>query len=522
MPLSKAALSALTDTTIFENTSELISATNVNVLIKDIIDAMALESEIPASTSFTGGTVTGATQFTNGLVANTFSATTYQNLPLDIFVSGGTYSAGTATFKNTSGGTFTITGFSTGGSLMGTPTEIIYFDASGNTSSDSGFTRTATGFNAETDFSATTLSIYQGDNLLGFGAQGSFVGAITPDGYNGLITGDLTSLGYPLNVTLVGYLNPTGDGGYTTYSYNTDMSRSHYQTEVYDGSGDVSINLDSVNGFSVTDENSGNKLFQVNPNGAAEFNSAYTFPTSDSSPGNVLTTDGSGNVTWQPVSGNTPVYPSLAIPFGDGSTAGGVTSGFLTFDNTGKVFNATDGQTGLKISANGYESLLTASNGTNGGSVSVSGGISGSVTLGITGLGFISINGAYNLPTISGASGTTLIADASGNLIWQSAVHNIPVSSAKTSVYDIVITDYVIPVDSTTGSTIINLPVTYNNGDTYIIKDVAGNASSNPITINATGAGITIDGSATATINTNYGFITLTFSTFGSGVWMII
>ena len=311
MPLSKAALSALTDTTIFENTSELISATNVNVLIKDIIDAMALESEIPASTSFTGGTVTGATQFTNGLVANTFSATTYQNLPLDIFVSGGTYSAGTATFKNTSGGTFTITGFSTGSTLTGPASEIIYFDASGNTTSDSGFTRTNTGFNAETDFSATTVTVYQGNNVLGLGAQGSFVGAITPDGYNGLITGDLTSLGLPLNVTLVGHLNPTGDGGYTTYSYNTDMSRSHYQTEVYDGSGDVSINLDSVNGFSVTDENSGNKLFQVNASGAAIFNNIYSFPTVDGSANYVLTTDGAGNVTWQqPVSGATGSFLS--------------------------------------------------------------------------------------------------------------------------------------------------------------------------------------------------------------------
>jgi hypothetical protein len=64
-------------------------------------------------TSFTGGTVTGATIFTNGLSANTFSATTYQNLPKDIFVTGGTYNNGTATFTNNSGGTFGVSGFST-------------------------------------------------------------------------------------------------------------------------------------------------------------------------------------------------------------------------------------------------------------------------------------------------------------------------------------------------------------------------------------------------------------------------
>ena len=61
-----------------------------------------------------GGTVTGGTVFTNGLTANTISATTYYNLPIDIRVTGGTYSTGTATFTNNTGGTFTVSGFSTG------------------------------------------------------------------------------------------------------------------------------------------------------------------------------------------------------------------------------------------------------------------------------------------------------------------------------------------------------------------------------------------------------------------------
>ena len=56
--------------------------------------------------TFTGGTVTGATIFTNGLTANTISATTYYNLPLDINVTGASYSNNTFTFTNNTGGTF--------------------------------------------------------------------------------------------------------------------------------------------------------------------------------------------------------------------------------------------------------------------------------------------------------------------------------------------------------------------------------------------------------------------------------
>jgi hypothetical protein len=68
------------------------------------------------SSIFSGGTVNGATNFTNGVTANTLSATTYLGLPTDIRVTGGTYNTGTATFTNNTGGTFSVTGFSSGGS----------------------------------------------------------------------------------------------------------------------------------------------------------------------------------------------------------------------------------------------------------------------------------------------------------------------------------------------------------------------------------------------------------------------
>jgi hypothetical protein len=62
--------------------------------------------------TFTGGTVSGETNFTNGLTANTISATTYQNLPTDIRVTGGTFSSETITFTNNTGGTFSVSGIS--------------------------------------------------------------------------------------------------------------------------------------------------------------------------------------------------------------------------------------------------------------------------------------------------------------------------------------------------------------------------------------------------------------------------
>ena len=63
------------------------------------------------------GDVTSYWTANGDLVLPTISATTYYNLPLDIRVTGGTYNqlTGIATFTNNSGGTFSLSGFSTGG-----------------------------------------------------------------------------------------------------------------------------------------------------------------------------------------------------------------------------------------------------------------------------------------------------------------------------------------------------------------------------------------------------------------------
>ena len=53
-----------------------------------------------------------------GLTSTTLSATTYYNLPQDVYLTGGTYTAGTTTFTNTTGGTFSVTGFNTGDTTL--------------------------------------------------------------------------------------------------------------------------------------------------------------------------------------------------------------------------------------------------------------------------------------------------------------------------------------------------------------------------------------------------------------------
>jgi hypothetical protein len=96
--------------------------------------------------------VTGNTSISNitggTAIFDSISATTYQNLPIDVFVTGGTYSNGTAIFTNNTGGTFNISGlytgatdvFVTGGTFNNTTDSLILTNNTGGTFTVTGLT----------------------------------------------------------------------------------------------------------------------------------------------------------------------------------------------------------------------------------------------------------------------------------------------------------------------------------------------------------------------------------------------
>jgi len=90
--------------------------TNSQILDDGVDITFGGNSAIFTADVFVSGTTTIADDIIiyNGLTANTISATTYQNLPTDIRVTGGTYSNGSVTFTNNTGGTFDVSGFFTG------------------------------------------------------------------------------------------------------------------------------------------------------------------------------------------------------------------------------------------------------------------------------------------------------------------------------------------------------------------------------------------------------------------------
>jgi len=110
-------------------------------------------------------TITGNTSIGQGLTANTISASTYQNLPTDIRVTGGTYnsSSGIITFTNNTGGTFTVTGLTTGTTLGTYLTGASYSNNVITFTTNSGTTSTVTintmtGLTINGALSATTIS----------------------------------------------------------------------------------------------------------------------------------------------------------------------------------------------------------------------------------------------------------------------------------------------------------------------------------------------------------------------------
>ena len=229
---------------------------------------------ITTSSAFTGGTVTGATNFTNGLTANTISATTYQNLPTDIRVTGGTYSDGTTTFTNNTGGTFTVSGYFTGqtdnsitGGTFNNNTDTLTLNNS------TGGTVTITGF---TDYYTTgftfnpanyDLTIQRNDGLPDLSVNLSILSSdvtITGGTYNSS-TGTATftnNTGGTFNVT--GFLT-----GFTDIYVTGGTFNNNNQTLTLTRTDNVNVNVSGFTDVFVTGGTytSGNAIFTNNTGG---------------------------------------------------------------------------------------------------------------------------------------------------------------------------------------------------------------------------------------------------------------
>jgi hypothetical protein len=155
------------------------------------------------NSEFTGGTVSGSTVFTNGLTANTFSATTYQNLPF----SGNVIGTGTTGYipKFNTGNTIDDSViFQSGSSIgIGVTNAAAKLDVNGDIKSDSYFIPT-------TSTGGANIGTFEGGNrvyrMLSTGDYGVRQFELTPDAYRLLIANEDFSNVNEIRLDLNSYL----------------------------------------------------------------------------------------------------------------------------------------------------------------------------------------------------------------------------------------------------------------------------------------------------------------------------
>jgi len=113
---------------------------------------------------------------------------------------------------------------------------------------------------------------------------------------------------------------------------------------------------------------------------------------------------------------------------------------------------------------------------------------------------------------IVGAGGITTSAAGSTVTITAGASLNYTVVNVSTSPYVALSTDQVISVDSTGGARTVQLPNAPATGRWFTVKDSAGTAGTNNITVTTVGGVVLLDGAATFVMNSAYQSATVIFN----------
>lgn len=123
---------------------------------------------------------------------------------------------------------------------------------------------------------------------------------------------------------------------------------------------------------------------------------------------------------------------------------------------------------------------------------------------------------ANTLSKLSAGSNTEVLTLAGGVPTWaapsSSSVITITALDNTDSPYTVLLSDYYMSCDTTSGVLTVNLPNAPTTGTVFIVKDSAGTADTNNITITTVGGVVTIDGATTYVMNTEYESASLVFN----------
>jgi hypothetical protein len=162
--------------------------------------------------------------------------------------------------------------------------------------------------------------------------------------------------------------------------------------------------------FVIRDAGTGDERFRVTQTGNIQFNGSYLFPLFDGAAGQVLTTDGVGNLTFENQAVGTNIYDSNGTLTGDRILTG---SNFeLLFQTLGQFIveshqNGVDGNIIFEVRSDAVNhSFIIRDHNT------------GVHTLACRN-GAVEISDNYFLPTNAGTNGQVLTSNGAGNTSWQ-------------------------------------------------------------------------------------------------------
>jgi hypothetical protein len=180
--------------------------------------------------------------------------------------------------------------------------------------------------------------------------------------------------------------------------------------------------------FSIKDSTSGEERFKILQNGQVQFNQEYSFPLLDGAAGQILITDGAGNITFQNAPTTNNFYNSDGQLTSD-RTVDGNNLG-LEYQNlnflSANVLGVTPQTDLIQISGNPTNVIPGAR------LFTVLDTIASKRRLAVLKSGEIEVNEEYKFPLTDGTDGQGLLTDGLGNLTFQNIVTDSFVNFGQT------------------------------------------------------------------------------------------